>query len=250
MKRTKRVLTLVLLALLMLTVSVPAYAEDMEGGDWYVRFTSDGRMDSNFRTATGMSDILTGLQPGDNATFYMELSNEHASSTDWYMTNKVLESLEASQDVAQGGAYSYDLRYVGPSGQEDVLYTSSSIGGEGKTLADRIGLREATSALEDFFYLDTLKSGEKGKITLNVALDGETQGNTYQDTLARLQMNFAVELTRDDTTPSTWRPVRTGDETNMMLWSGIMLGCGVAALVLAVVTLRRNRKDREEDEDE
>lgn len=28
---------------------------------------------------------------------------------------------------------------------------------------------------------------------MTVALDGETQGNGYQDTLAKLQMNFAVE---------------------------------------------------------
>ena len=32
-------------------------------------------------------------------------------------------------------------------------------------------------------------------VTLKVVLDGETQGNTYQNTLASLQMNFAVEKT-------------------------------------------------------
>ena len=256
----KRIASIVLAAVLVLSVSVCAYADTMEGGDWYCRFTTDERMDSNFNvSATGMADVLSGLQPGDDAVFYMELENQNAATTDWYMTNEVLQSLEASQTVAEGGAYSYDLRYVGPDGVEDVLYTSESVGGEGKTLADREGLREATSALEDFFYLDTLASGEKGNITLRVALDGETQGNAYQDTLARLQMNFAVELSPDqpdnpdspdDTPDSPYTPVRTGDESNMLLWSGVMLVCGLGVLALAVYTLRRNRKYREEDEDE
>ena len=47
-----------------------------------------------------------------------------------------------------------------------------------------------------------------GIITLEVALDGETQGNSYQDTLADLQMNFAVEL-RDDL-PTQPTPNHTG----------------------------------------
>ena len=34
---------------------------------------------------------------------------------------------------------------------------------------------------------------------LLVGLDGESQGNVYQDTLAKLMMNFAVE---DNSTPN------------------------------------------------
>ena len=48
-------------------------------------------------------------------------------------------------------------------------------------------------SLEEFFYLDRLVPGGDGIVTLKVELDGETQGNTYQNTLASLQMNFAVE---------------------------------------------------------
>ncbi len=255
----KRFLSMAMALVLAAALGTTAYAESWTGGDWHVTFTSDERMYDDMQFDDfGMVDALNGLQPGDDATFYMELSNDNAATTDWYMSNQVLQSLEATegQYMASGGAYSYDLRYVGPDGHEDVLYTSSRVGGEDKAQRingeDREGLNEATISLEDMFYLDTLKQGEKGKVTLRVALDGETQGNTYQDTLAQLQMNFAVELHR--TTPGrndiTWRAVRTGDETNLLLWSGVMLGCGIAALVLGVVALRRNKKYKEENGDE
>ena len=38
------------------------------------------------------------------------------------MTNEVLKSLEDTQSVAEGGAYSYILNYyIGPTEQKDVL---------------------------------------------------------------------------------------------------------------------------------
>lgn len=266
----KRLAAMILAAALLLAAGTyPAFADTMTGGDWYCRFTEEEGMDSNFNmSATGMADVLSGLQPGDDAVFHMQLENLNEKDTDWYMTNEVLQSLESSKTAAEGGVYSYDLRYVDPDGAEDVLYSSASVGGEGKTLTDRVGLHEATSALEDFFYLDTLSQGESGYITLRVALEGETQGNAYQDTLARLQMNFAVEISRiqpddpddpDDpdepgatvptTPPGGYRPVRTGDETNLLLWSAIMFACGLGVLVLALVSMRRSKKHKGEDKD-
>ena len=42
----------------------------------------------------------------------------------------------------------------------------------------------------DYFYWDRLDAGEAGKVHLTVALDGETQGNAYQDTLAKASDKF------------------------------------------------------------
>ena len=53
-----------------------------------------------------------------------------------------------------------------------------------------------------FFSLDTLEPGENGTVNLTVGLDGESQGNIYQDTLAKLMMNFAVEDNSNPTTPN------------------------------------------------
>lgn len=83
---------------------------------------------------------------------------------------------------------------------------------------------------------------------LTVALDGETQGNDYQNTLADLQVNFAVQL-NDTATPnqpskntSTW--VKTGDDTNLVPY---FIAAGAAAFccwVWAHTVFRCARKIR------
>ena len=236
----KKALCIVLLAALFLSVGVSAYADET-GETWHVTFTADKKMDSDYTAYNGdrdeITDVLSELQPGDSATFYMELTNQYKDTTDWYMENAILQSLEETQDVASGGAYTYRLTYEGPDGV-DVLYDSDSVGGEKDVAADLEGLHEATDSLENYFYLDTLETGEKGYVTLHVALEGETQGNRYQDTVAQLSVNYAVE-TRDSDKGPTYSTPQTGDEGGVLVWSVIMLGCGLAALVLAIVSTRK-----------
>ena len=86
------------------------------------------------------------------------------------------------------------------NGQETVFFDSSTIGGD-RSSAAGLGLHEATESMGEYFRLGTLTPGEKGMVTLSVTLDGETQGNDYQNTLADLTMSFAVDTlnpTADD----------------------------------------------------
>lgn len=175
------------------------------------------------------------------------------------MTNKVLKSLEDAQTVAEGGAYSYILTYIKQDGTKETLYSSEEVGGETKNASGE-GLHQATNSLKDYFYLDRLKSGQSGEITLKVKLEGETQGNTYQDTLAKLQMNFAVELVDDSTTPGTpdnptktpskkspsRTTVKTGDNSRVLLYSVIALIAGLVCAGAVVYNVRQNREDAEE----
>lgn len=180
-------------AFAMALTYIPAQADTLTGAEnWKVTFTAAKAMDSNF-TSKNFDDILTGMQPGDNANFKVEVKNAYSTATDWYMTNAVIQSLEDASKTASGGAYSYVLTYTNPAGVKETLYNSEEVGGE-SFIKGREGLHEATQGLEDYFYLDTLETGKIGYVELNVLLDGETQGNDYQDTLAQLQMNFAVEL--------------------------------------------------------
>ena len=106
-------------------------------------------------------------------------------------------------------------------------------------------------------------------LNLRVALDGETQGNDYQDTLAELQMKFAVELNntesgdeppekeptkKKNTTTNkvnkvnkvtkTNKVVKTGDYTDMipyLIAAGIS---GFVLLILAIYSLRERRRQR------
>ena len=246
------------LALLLAVTPITAYAEDFSGGDgWKVSF--DGKkMTSTFKN-TDIDDKIYEMEPGDTVDFHIQLKNEYKQTTDWYMTNKVLESLEDAQTVAEGGAYSYILTYIKQDGTKETLYSSEEVGGETKNASGE-GLHQATNSLKDYFYLDRLKSGQSGEITLKVKLEGETQGNTYQDTLAKLQMNFAVELVDDSTTPGTpdnptktppkkspsKTTVKTGDNSRVLLYSVIALIAGLVCAGAVVYNVRQNREDAEE----
>ena len=230
MKKTIGIL-LVVLCLLSLTPS--AFAEHMEGkSGWSVTYTAGGKMESNFRTSD-YNDPVAGLQPGDDITFTVTLNSQNSDQADWYMTNEVLHSLE-DRSTGSGGAYTYTLTYNGPSGSK-VIYSSDTVGGEDVS-SEGTGLHEATSALKNYFYLDTLSKGQSATITLNVALDGESQGNRYQDTMADLQMNFAVE------SRGAVRTVQTGDPVRLVTLYALMMLSGCGFLALAIADIRTGKK--------
>ena len=273
--RKQRALPYLLSSLVAFSFAIPAQAETYYGDEnWKVAFTSEDKMESSFSTAD-INDVIGGMQPGDNVIITLNLKNENRTTTDWYMRNEVLYSLEdrSTNKETSGGAYTYRLVYTDKDGEVNTLFDSDTVGGE--SADDTInrmgeGLKSATNALKDYFYLDTLAKGAGGVVTLEVALDGDTQGNQYQDTLADLQMDFAVEL-RDtpgggggggggtpDTpgTPKTPETpgsttsrtgvVRTGDDNQIVLFSVISGVTGLLLLLYCIYNLRAYRKRREE----
>lgn len=248
----KKLATLLALMMLLATLAVPAYAKEFKGdGSWNVTFTAGAEMVSNFQT-NSFDDLIYGLQPGDSAIITVTLRNTHPEITNWYMTNKVLQSLEDNSQTAdgRGGAYTYVLTYVDGDGEELILFSNDTVGGQtSNALNNQIGqgLNQATNALENFFYLDTLTQGQSGTVTLLVALEGETQGNDYQDTLAELQMNFAVELAPEGQTSTGRRTnviVQTGDEYDMVPYLIAAFISGLLLLLFALFTIRQRKAQR------
>lgn len=246
----KMIWKLFLFAGLLASINMTANAETSHGSSkWSVVFTKDKKMEANFKTKD-LDEVIYGLQPGDNVIIKLKLKNNNKSATDWYMTNKVLYSLEdrSNNSATSGGAYTYKLTYKGPDGKTDTLFDSETVGGEGASKAGE-GLRQATNGLDDYFFLDTLKSGKSGTVTLEVALDGDTQGNDYQDTLADLQMNFAVELNNagtdnpSSTTGRRTRAVQTGD--NLTLTPFIITACVTGTLLLIFAFYSQNEREKE-----
>lgn len=261
----KNITACILFAGMLFSTGTAARAETL-GSEWNVTFTAGSGMDSDY-TASDFNKAAYGMQPGDDMEIRLNLKNDNTSAANWYMTNEVLQSLEETAgSSASGGAYEYELTYTTPEGTQEILFTSDTVGGE--NTGDRVGLHGATSGLEDYFYLDTLAPGQKGLITLRIALDGETQGNAYQNTLASLQMNFAVDTTTaytntvtevvgeepEDRDPGTDRPeggsgnrtgiVRTGDENSLVpffLAAGIS---GLLLLLLALYGLKERKKEK------
>ncbi|MEI3241022.1 MAG: hypothetical protein V8S32_13830 [Lachnospiraceae bacterium] len=245
----KKLLSLLLSASLLTFAALPVQAEIVHGdSSWGVTFTTEAKMESSFKTVD-LNDVIRNMQPGDTAVLTVALQNKNSSSTDWYMTNKIISSLEDSAQAAAGGAYTYTLTYKDAKGATKTLFSSDTVGGENTTGGE--GLNEVNSALKDYFYLDTLSNGQSGSVELTVALDGETQGNDYQNTLADLQVNFAVQL-NDTATPnqpskntSTW--VKTGDDTNLIPYFIAAGAGGVLLLGLGAYSISMRKKDKKED---
>lgn len=258
-KRWKSVTLAASLALL-LAVPMTASAEDRQGASgWQVSF--DGKkMESNF-TSGGMNDEVNAMQPGDSVELTVTLKNDFNGSANWYMKNEVLQSLEDAGDAA-GGAYDYLLTYTDAAGETSTLYSSEKFGGEGRI--GGVGLHGATTTLEDYFFLEQMEGGVSGVVKLKVALDGETLVNDYQNTLARLQMDFATELvvaggsgtpgtsggsggngngSGSGTSGGSGKAIKTGDEAEVMKNLIILFGSGLVLLVGGLLLLRRQREE-------
>lgn len=266
----KMLLPAALVFVLTMALAVTAMAELVPAlKDYHVSYKGGNSLTSDFKKADIYNEA-SNLQPGDHTEIVMNLSNDYDQAVDWYMTNKVLQTLEetrADQEGLAGGAYTYRLVYKSnKAGVEPrTLFDSDMVGGENISAAGE-GLHEATNALEDWLYLDSYSKGDGGVLTLTVALDGETQGNDYQDTLAELQMNFAVELRepeggqnnppKENTTTTTRRTsssssstttnrvVRTGDYTSMLPYLIAAGVSGLVLLILAIYSLRERRRQR------
>ena len=247
----KKISILAVTALMVLVIAAPAMAEHFTGDpNWSVTFTADKKMESTFTNAS-MSDTLDDLQPGDDATLTVAVNSGYDGNIRWYMSNKTIQSLEdaSANQTTSGGAYTYRLVYTDSKGQENVLYDSDKVGGEEtEEVIEEIGegLHEATNALEEYFLIDEMAKGSAGKVVLYVALDGETQNNNYQDTLAELQLNFAVEIEEGEPqTTQPERPPKTGDTNNAFIYFVII---GVAGLLLLTAGILRVVAGRKREE--
>ena len=139
-----------IMAALALVAAAPVQvqAEEFSGGDdWNVTFDGE-KLNSTFKNAD-IDDAIYQLQPGDTVNIRLELKNTYDGDTQWYMTNQVLQSLEDSQSVASGGAYSYILSFTAPDGSNRILYSSENVGGD--TVGESgEGLHQATNAMKDY----------------------------------------------------------------------------------------------------
>ena len=203
----KKILCLVMTLVMTAGAATTAFARDYQGADgWQVTFDGS-KMSSNFQD-NDVTDEMANIQPGDSIELKVNVMNSDSGSTDWYMTNEVIQTLEDAQQSAAGGGYSYRLTYVGSDKKETVLYDSTTVGGEGSSKAGE-GLKQVDNSTQEYFYLGRLASQESGTVHLTVGVEGETQGNGYQLTLAKLRMNFATEKVAQDTVTTIEKTEKT-----------------------------------------
>ena len=244
----KKVLCLVMAMVMVVGAGISVQAEDYQGKDGWVANFDGKEIKSNFGTSN-LTEEAKSIQPGDSITLKVGIKNSDSGKTDWYMTNEAIQSLEDANSVANGGAYEYRLAYINAAGKETELYNSETVGGEGASSKE--GLHQATDSLEEYFYLDRLDPGQSGMVKLRVKVDGETQGNDYQETLALLKMTFAVEKVTESTIRKVpgedkviTNRVKTGDTNKILLFCALALISGIILLILALMSMKRRRYNR------
>lgn len=229
----------------MVSADASALSNKIDGSCYY-----DGnKIISDFDSGK-VSTAITNLQPGDDVTFTVEYTNRSSDSTDWYMSNKVIQTLEKANaakkvkgtGTPENGGYTYTLDHTDKNGKTTTLFSNAKVGGEAKP-AGMQGLEQATNALDEWFFIQTLNKGESGIVTLKVAFEGETEVNDYMDTYGEVMLKFAVEKTPIGAGKTySGKGVATGDTANLWPWVIAML---IAGLLLLLLALGSRRKDDE-----
>ena len=244
MKKMSRITTLLLALMTVLMMSQAAFAETYNGGT----FSFDGNDIKNTKADSSIDEAIRNLEPGDSVTFRFEYSNDCNDETEWYLENEVVKTLE--EMGGKNGGYTYKLVNYSVAEGKVTIFDSEAVAGEDSENPDEsdTGLKSATNATEDWLYIDTLKSGESGSTELTVALDGESQANSYQATDGQLRIAYAVEKTATGGTVYKHvpgKPINTGDNSNLMTPILMFIGA-VVLMALAIFSFRKDRKDGDE----
>ena len=131
-KKTALLLTAGLLIGMTVT-PVMAEHKDVNGSCYF-----DGKKIVSDFTSQEIADAVTSLQPGDDVSFIVTYKNNYDASTDWYMENRILQTLEkasASKAVsgtgqAEHGAYTYELIHYDNNNVREVLFSNKEVGGD------------------------------------------------------------------------------------------------------------------------
>lgn len=164
-----------------------AKAEEYEAG-WNVSYNGS-TITSDFKQAD-VNSQLSQMMPGDSITLSVDYKNDSTKTADYYMASDILSSLETNSQAA-GGAYSYSISYNSGAG-EQYIYNSETLGGDNATVE---GLMQASTTNGNYFYVGRLDSGKSGKVIVKIALDGNSQTNSYMSQIAQLGIKFGVEDT-------------------------------------------------------
>ena len=98
---------------------------------------------------------------------------------------------------------------------------------------------DQTAQLTDWVYLGTLYSG--GECELLVTLDVPvTLDNQFKNLVGYLDWEFAVEELPVE--PDDPEPPKTGDESQILLWAGLMVG---SLIMLLILLFGRKKKEKE-----
>ena len=216
MKTFKKLLSFLFVAIMMLSLCVPAFAADGNvsyvGGAEKFIFAPGSK-----NSPSDLFDNFKGVMPGDSLSQQILVKNDARNNV---KIRLYMRSLGAQLDT-----------------DEFLSQMTLSVKRNGTTnLFDAPA--DETAQLTDWVYLGTIYSG--GKITLDVTLDVPiSMGNDFQDAIGYLDWEFKVEEL--PVSPDDPKPPKTGDESQLILWVSLMTA-SAAAVAIMLFGKKRQRK--------
>ena len=211
----KRLTMPLLIFVLLLFLAVPAHAAGS--------VTYDG--DANkFIFAPGTNQSPTNLfenfqnvMPGDTLTEQILIEN----ASNGVKIKVYMRSLGAQEGTAD---FLSQMKLTVQQKDDSILFAAPA---------------DETAQLTEWVYLGTVYSG--GKITLDVTLEVPiTMGNEYQNQAGYIDWEFKVEeLPVESSDP------KTGDTSNISLYSGVMI-VSLAAVMILLFAVKRKKQTSEQ----
>ena len=226
----KKMITLIITWMLILTFTVPVYAQDGN-------VTYDGNAQefvfapgSNY-SPTDLFLNFKGVMPGDSITQKITVKNDASNDVKVKIYMRALGAHEDSVDFLS----QLSLR-VEKVQENEAGYMFDAAASE-------------KAQLTDWVCLGTLYSG--GEVDLNVILDVPVElDNQYSSQIGMLDWEFMVEefqIEKDDPqepekpqTPGILQPTKTGDNSQGTFWMSIMACSMVAAFTLLWLRRKSN----------
>ncbi len=230
MKMVRRVSSLALALVIVLSLSVPAFAATSS-----VTYSGKGvfgfKPGSEF-TRTDLFDNFKGVMPGDKLTETITIQNK-AKSCDFI---KVYMRAEVHDEVKNPLSPKVDETESVASMSDFLSQLSMTVWKKGSEAAIYHASPDELDGLKKNVYLGKFRRGES--TTLDVELTVPlTLGNAYANRVGEVDWVFVVEE-YDDERPDT---PKTGDDTNIAPYVAI-LAVGLAGMFFLLISKRRKHQ--------
>ena len=217
MKQFVRFGSFMLALALLLSICIPVYASGSVGYDANARefIFAPG----TYQSPTSLFDNFLNVMPGDVLTEEILIKN---ASNNKVKIKVYMRSLGAQEN---SDAFLSQMKLTVQQKDDSVLFDAPA---------------NQTAQLDDWVYLGTVYSG--GEITLDVMLQVPiTMGNDFQNKIGYIDWEFKVEEFPIESTDPT--PPPTGDQNNMLLYSGILCVSLAGLIVLLLAAVHKRKTD-------
>ena len=206
MKKYAKLFSLLLVLLLMMNLSISAFADGSISYDGNAKkfIFAPGTSHS----PTNLFDNFQNMMPGDVCTEQILIKNDKSNNV---KIKVYIRSLGAQEDT---DTFLSQLNLTVQQNEDSILFDAPS---------------DQTAQLKDWVYLGTVYSG--GEIILDVTLEVPiTMGNEFQNNTGYIDWEFKIEeLSVESTDP---QPPQTGDTFNLYVNMLIISLVGLTVLLV------------------